>query len=182
MIRTPVAVAVVIAATGLVAACQKPPASAAPATEASSASLPLPASPIGLSSTPAVGASAPMPVIQPSPDPVLRNWAAAIERRDWAAVRQLWGQNGAASGLSAPAFAARWDRLRRPHVTVGAGEQEGAAGSLYYTATVTVRDGARQWSTPVTLRRVNDVDGATAEQLRWHLAPDAQLPWVDRVD
>ena len=30
----------------------------------------------------------------------------------------------------------------------------------------------------VTLRRVNDVEGATAEQLRWHLDAGTREPWT----
>lgn len=115
---------------------------------------------------------------QPAPDLVLRDWGAAIERRDWAAVRALWGQHGADSGLSARAFAVRWDSLRRPHVTIGTGDQEGAAGSLYYSAPVTITDGPRKFGGELTLRRVNDVDGATAEQLRWHFDPGTRVSWT----
>ena len=117
---------------------------------------------------------------QPAPDAVLQDWAAAIERRDWLAVRALWGNRGEDSGLSSAAFAARWDTLRRPRVTVGVGEQEGAAGSIYYTAPVTIVDGQRRIAGVVTLRRVNDVPGATAEQLRWHLDATTRAPWTMR--
>lgn len=130
---------------------------------------------------PVTPATAPAPAdfaVQPSPDHVLRDWGAAIERRDWAATRALWGHGGADSGVSAPVFAAQWGRLRRPRVTVGRGQQEGAAGSLFYTAPVTIIDGARRIAGELTLRRVNDVDGATAEQLRWHLDPAARAPWL----
>ena len=136
---------------------------------------------------PAVTAAQPAPAVQeasatfapqPSPDTVMRGWAEAIERRDWAAVRALWGNHGADSGLDPRTFAARWDRLRRPKVTIGTGDQEGAAGSIYYTASVRISDGARRITGDVTLRRVNDVDGATPEQLRWHLDPTIREPWT----
>lgn len=125
-------------------------------------------------------AALPTPLIAgaPAPDHVLHDWAHAIERRDWSAVRALWGHGGADSGLSSRAFAARWRPLRHPRVSVAKGQEEGAAGSLYYTATVTVTDGRRRISAPVTLRRVNDVDGATAEQLRWHLDRSVRAPWT----
>ena len=115
---------------------------------------------------------------QPSADSVLRGWAAAIERRDWPAVRALWGNHGADSGIDARTFAARWGRLHHPQVTLGTGDEEGGAGSIYYTAPVTVRDGARTITGDVTLRRVNDVEGATAEQLRWHLDAGTREPWT----
>ncbi len=116
---------------------------------------------------------------QPSPDTVLRGWGAAIERRDWAAVRALWGNHGEDSGLDPKTFAARWDHLRQPRVTIGTVDQEGAAGSIYYTAAVTVRDGARRTAGTVTLRRVNNVDGATTEQLLWHIDAATREPWTN---
>ncbi len=55
-------------------------------------------------------------------------------------------------------------------------EQEGAAGSSYYTAPVTITDGARRLSGEVVLRRANDVPGATPEQLRWHIESSTLEP------
>ena len=43
-------------------------------------------------------------------------------------------------------FRAAWNRLNDPVVEVGPGQQEGAAGSSYYTAPVTITDGARRLS------------------------------------
>ena len=112
------------------------------------------------------------------PELVLRQWGTAIERRDWAAVRALWGHGGADSGLGPRHFAARWDRLRHPLVSVGAGAQDGAAGSLYYSAPVTISDGSRQITGTVTIRRANDVPGASPEQLRWHAEATTRAPWT----
>jgi hypothetical protein len=103
------------------------------------------------------------------PGVVLDAWASAIEARDWAAVRGYWGDHGTASGLSQDAFSARWSALQKPKVTIGKGDSEGAAGSIYYTAPVTISDGARVISGEVVFRRVNDVEGASPEQLRWHI-------------
>jgi hypothetical protein len=103
------------------------------------------------------------------PDVVLRAWGDAIEARDWVVVRAFWGDHGTRSGLSETDFAARWAGLHYPKVTFGKGESEGAAGSIYYTAPVTITDGSRVITGEVVLRRVNDVDGATSEQLRWHI-------------
>jgi hypothetical protein len=51
---------------------------------------------------------------------------------------------------------------------------EGAAGSSYYTAPATITgiraDGSKATlKGEVVLRRVNDVPGATPEQLAWHI-------------
>ncbi len=57
-----------------------------------------------------------------------------------------------------------------PVLTVGKGDQEGAAGSIFYEAPVSLRFGdAPPERGSLVLRRVNDVDGASAAQLRWHI-------------
>ena len=63
--------------------------------------------------------------------------------------------------------------LSKRSVTVSPGQIEGAAGSLYYTAPIVItgQDGDGRpvrFEGVAVLRRVNDVDGASAEQLRWH--------------
>jgi len=122
------------------------------------------------SATPTAEVSEPaVPSASRDPVEVMNVWAKAVELRDWPTVRSYWGDNGARSGLSETAFAAKWSDLIAPDVTVGAGDQEGAAGSLYYTAPVTITDGKRVIKGEVVIRRVNDVDGATPEQLRWHI-------------
>ena len=136
------------------------------------------------SAPPATPASQPAPATSmlrlPSasrdPDVVLQAWADAVESQDWASVRAYWGDHGARSGLSEADFAARWSALKRPLVHIVKGEAEGAAGSLYYTAPVRITDGARLLSGEVVLRRVNDVDGASAEQLRWHIESTTLTP------
>lgn len=122
----------------------------------------------------------PAPILAPSasrnPGEVLIRWAKAVSLRDWASARAYWGDNGAASRLTEQEFAARWDGLKHPDVELGSGEQEGAAGSSFYTAPVTIIDGQRRITGEVVLRRVNDVDGASAEQLRWHIESSTLTP------
>lgn len=127
---------------------------------------------------------APAPVHEPSPSPsaapvtqedrhgdpdkILRSYAAALKARDWNGAARLWGKN---SGVTAAILKAAYDRPERPVLEIGKGTQEGAAGSLFYEAPVVLRfggDAAPEKGT-LTLRRVNDVDGATPEQLRWHI-------------
>lgn len=103
---------------------------------------------------------------------VLLSFARAIELQQfgqaWAmlseADRQQW---------SRAQFAAIFAGLNKITVAIPSGSLEGAAGSSYYTAPITIT-GSEQNGHPVriegkaVLRRVNDVDGATAAQLRWH--------------
>ncbi len=103
---------------------------------------------------------------------LLLAFARAIEQRDY----------GTGWALLAPADQRKWSKadfaalfadLDRPTVAVPTGTIEGAAGSSYYTAPITVtgtgRDGRPvRLEGEAVLRRVNDVDGANPAQLRWH--------------
>lgn len=102
------------------------------------------------------------------PDRLLRFYAAALHARDWAAAAKAWG---AESGVTAATLRDAYDRPERPTLELGKGQVEGAAGSLYYEAPVTLRFGGEADAErgTLTLRRVNDVPGATPEQLRWHI-------------
>lgn len=103
---------------------------------------------------------------------VLLSFARAIELKEfgqaWAllspADRQKW---------SKPRFAAMFADLGKITVAIPSGTMEGAAGSSYYTAPVTItandKDGRPvRIEGEAVLRRANDVPGATAAQLRWH--------------
>jgi hypothetical protein len=116
---------------------------------------------------------------------VTNAWARAVEARDWALARAYWGEHGAASGQSLQAFAAKWNKLAHPQVTLGPAEEDGAAGSLFYDQPVVIVDGTldaaakgktRRLSGHVVWRRVNDVDGASPEQLRWHIESSTLAP------
>lgn len=107
---------------------------------------------------------------------VLLEWARALERRDFARADAQWGA-GAPDARSAAQFA-RYDPIT---IGFGDGDVEGAAGSLYYEVPVTFtgkqKDGtAVSKQGTITLRRVNDVDGATPAQLRWHIAGTTLKP------
>lgn len=158
-----------LAALGLLAACGQGEREAAGPTAAPTAAP----SAVVAPTVPAAPAA-----LSTSRDPaqVLLGWARAVSLRDWDAAFAYWGEHGEASGMTAAQFRGAWDRLRDPVVDVGPGQQEGAAGSSYYTAPVTITDGARRISGEVVLRRVNDVPGATPEQLRWHIESSTLEP------
>lgn len=106
---------------------------------------------------------------------VLLAWAHALERGDYAAAFAQWGAEAEArSGMTAAEHAAWWGRFKTITVAMPDGTMEGAAGSSYYEAPTTVV-GKQQNGKPyrlegsVVLRRVNDVPGATPDQLRWHI-------------
>ena len=103
------------------------------------------------------------------PQEVLLSWAKAVSLKDWATAYGYWGDYGARSNMTLDQFKVSWGTLQQPDLEIGKGVQEGAAGSLYYSAKVTIVDGARRIPGEVVLRRSNDVEGATSEQLRWHI-------------
>ena len=119
---------------------------------------------------------APAPVLAPAPPPPSGNpeqvvvaWAKAMSLKDWVSAYRYWGDQGARSGLTQAQFAAKWAKLTNPEFKLHSGSTEGGAGSLYYTAPIVLIDGQRQVHGEIVLRRVNNVDGASAEQLRWHI-------------
>lgn len=153
----------VLGAALLLGGCHKRP-EPAPA-QSSAAATP--------SAAPAVTAG---PSTSRDPQAVLVAWAQAVSLRDWLLARAYWGEHGSESGLEPAQFAARWGKLKDPVVDIGKGREEGAAGSLYYTAPVEIHDGKRTIRGEVVLRRANDVPGASAEELRWHIASTTLNP------
>ncbi|MEO6093859.1 MAG: hypothetical protein ABIT04_01115 [Novosphingobium sp.] len=101
------------------------------------------------------------------PDRLLRFYAAALRQGRWSLAASAWRSS---SGVTAATLKSAYDRGRPPGLTLGKGKIEGAAGSLYYEVPVTLRfvAGPPQTGT-LTLRRVNDVPGASAEQLAWRI-------------
>ncbi len=103
---------------------------------------------------------------------ILLSLARAIEEREYS---QAWALLSPADKRkwSRTAFATMFADLGKVTVSIPDGEIEGAAGSSYYTAPITVT-GPDADGRPIriegkaVLRRVNDVEGATAAQLRWH--------------
>lgn len=104
---------------------------------------------------------------------VVQTYFALIEGRQYAEAHALLGGSG---GMSAADFARSFDKYYEYHAQIGGpGEIEGAAGSLYVEVPVVVYGRLKTGEEvhengTATLRRVNGVDGASPEQLRWHIA------------
>ena len=101
---------------------------------------------------------------------VVRAHYAAVSRHDYRAAYRLWH-----SDQSYARFRQGYARTMRVTVTpIPPFDAEGAAGSVYAEIRVKVeavlRSGAHQhFAGSYTLRRVNDVEGSTAAQRRWHI-------------
>jgi hypothetical protein len=111
-------------------------------------------------------------VEDPKPEQVLQQYAALLEQHRFDDAFGMWGESPA---ISEEQFEKQFANFGTIDAAVGeVGRIEGAAGSLYNTIQLTLsgtkKDGTPYVVTgPVTLRRVNDVPGSTAEQRRWHI-------------
>lgn len=108
-----------------------------------------------------------------TPERVVQQYGDLLHGRRFKEAFALWSPNSA--NVSEEQFERQFDKYRTIDAAVGkVGPTEGAAGSIYSTVQLTLsgtrKDGAPYVMTgPVTLRRVNDVPGSTAEQRRWHI-------------
>lgn len=101
---------------------------------------------------------------------VMTDYASLAEKGDFAKADDYWTDAG-----NAAQFAADLENYPKVAMSVGEpGEMEGAAGSSFITLPVTLnltlRSGAPYSMTcKAVMRRVNDVPGASAKQLRWNI-------------
>jgi hypothetical protein len=112
---------------------------------------------------------------------LLLSFARAIERKAFGEAWAMLGP-GDRERWSRADFAAMFAELEGIAVAVGEGTMEGAAGSSFYTAPVTITGRDRQgrpirFEGEAVLRRVNDVPGATPAQLRSHFKT-LRLDWT----
>jgi hypothetical protein len=103
---------------------------------------------------------------------VVETYYALIEARNY---RAAWALRWNSDAMTPEQFAAGFTDYADYHATVGApSEIQGAAGSLYVEVPVQLygrmKNGKPFGSAgTVTLRRVNDVPGSTAEERRWRI-------------
>lgn len=110
---------------------------------------------------------------------VVQTYYALLGDKKYQQAWNLWSDGGKASGMTAQAFAASFDKYESYNAQIGApGAIEGGAGSMFVTVPVVIY-GKLKTGAPVhmkgdvNLRRVNDVPGATDEQRKWHIADTA---------
>lgn len=113
---------------------------------------------------------------------VVQTYYALIGAKKYAEARNLWSDGGKASGQTAQAFAAGFDKYESYNAEIGApGDIEGAAGSLYVEVPVVIYGRLKTGEAvhmmgDMRLRRVNNVPGSSDEQRRWHIAEAALKP------
>ncbi len=98
---------------------------------------------------------------------VLSFYAHALHVRRWGEAARVWGKDW---GVSAATLEKRYSAEQPVSLELGEISVEGGAGSLYCEVAAVLKTKGRQLRTgKITMRRVNDVPGATADQLRWHI-------------
>lgn len=153
------------------AASEAAPAVAPTETPATAAPSPTAATTGTIATTPPLDAAALRE--HKDPDRLLAYLSDAIDAGKWGAAAKAWQDGTDGAGVKKlfgdPAGAL---------VTFGKGEEEGAAGSLYYAAPILLltHGGQTHREGTITLRRVNDVPGASAASLAWHVE---RVEWKD---
>lgn len=111
---------------------------------------------------------------------VVRFYGEALAAGQWEQAALAWAD----PVIDGERLRSLFEGYRRPVIAWGQPSEEGAAGSLYCTVPGTLTDAADGGKAPVTgeivLRRVNDVDGATAEQLRWTIRSSTFVEPLER--
>lgn len=102
------------------------------------------------------------------PERLLRFYTNALRVGDWANAARAWSLD---AQMTPEKLAQEFKGTSKPKIAVGKGDVEGAAGSLYYEAPLVIdfTDGRPSRRGTVVLRRVNDVPGASDEQLNWRI-------------
>ena len=145
-----------------------------PAKNINSPLLPAPSAPPAVSNKPAHARSTPKATVDPKSSEaaveLVRGFVDLLNRGKFNESYMLLGP-GAPPRAEFDKDFSRYSDLK---VTVGsAGEQEGAAGSIYLSVPLSVSgtlDGKRSTrSATAILRRVNDVPGSTEAQRHWHI-------------
>ncbi|WP_343685583.1 hypothetical protein [Asticcacaulis sp.] len=122
------------------------------------------------------------PIADCQPDPksgqaaaaVVSLYYSAINARDYGTAWSQWGEDGPPN-QSLPQFSAGFTDTQSTKVTIGdLPEGDAGAGSVFQSVPVTIdavlkTGGHQRFKGSYTLRRVNDVDGATPAQRRWHI-------------
>ncbi|MEL7690729.1 hypothetical protein [Citromicrobium bathyomarinum] len=100
---------------------------------------------------------------------VLLYFSRALELKEFNQAYALMREQ-ARQKTSAAQLTKRFADFGKITVSVPKGTMEGAAGTSYYTAPATITGSNGQKLTgDIVLNRVNDVPGATPEQLRWRV-------------
>lgn len=101
------------------------------------------------------------------PAKLLQFYANAVEAERWEAAAAAWSSD---ADVTAETLIANYGGSGT-RLAIGKGDMDSAAGTQYYEAPVTVQagDGHDAFSGTIVLRRINDMPGASEEQLSWRI-------------
>lgn len=143
---------------------------------------------------PQAEAPATPPELTPAPEPtrdlalldsrdcrtVAQAYVDALARRDFAFAARVWDD----PVIDGARLAALFEGYEQPVIEIADLTMEGAAGSTYCTVTGALSDAADPAKAlrpgELTLRRVNDVPGATPQQLRWTIRSSTFIESMER--
>ena len=147
-----------------------------PVTNANAPVIPAPSAPPAITNreAPPPEPTAKKPTVDPKSTnaavELVRSFVDLLNDRKFDEAYMLLGPNAPPRS----SFDSAWTQTQDLHVTPGnAGDQEGAAGSIYLSVPLTVsgtQSGKRvNRSATAILRRVNDVPGSSEAQRHWHI-------------
>lgn len=162
----------------LLAACDRNPPEPAVTADASDAAVPQVEPTVDASAAANVAIAAGLDIgaltERRDPERLLRFYANAIRAGDWPDAARAWSLD---AQMTPEKLQSEFGGQASPKIAIGKGDIEGAAGSLYYEAPVVIdfADGRPSRRGTVVLRRVNDVPGASEEQLNWRIERTSTL-------
>ena len=173
---------VLAASALLLAACDQTAPTAEPTAgatgEATDALVPEPLPSVDASAATSAGIAAGLDMAalteRRDPERLLRYYTNALRVGDWIHAAQAWSLD---AQMTPEKLKGEFGGQASPKIALGKGDVEGAAGSLYYEAPLVIdfADGRPSRRGTIVLRRVNDVPGASEEQLNWRIERTSTL-------
>lgn len=187
MMMRSIVVVMLVALTGCGSGSKAPKPAATPSTAAPTMS---PSPVTSASLAPAAAAPTSMPVAEARHDlaaldsrdcrTVAQAYIAAIAHNDFASAARVWND----PAINAARLKSVFTNYAIPQIGISKVEEEGAAGSSYCTVTGKLSDVADPNEPPasgeIVLKRVNDVPGATPDQLRWTIRSSTFIQKLQR--
>lgn len=108
------------------------------------------------------------------PERLLRYYTNALRVGDWVGAARAWTLD---AQMTPEKLKGEFGGQASPRMALGKGETARAAGSLYYEAPLVIdfADGRASRRGTIVLRRVNDMPGASEEQLNWRIERTSTL-------
>lgn len=102
------------------------------------------------------------------PERLLRFYVSALKAGNWEQASKAWSLN---AQMAPSNLERQFGGAGSPRIAVGKGDMDTAAGTVFYEAPVVIDFGSTRPAIrgKIVLSRVNDVPGASQEQLVWRI-------------